>query len=92
MTELPYVLILFGVCVAGLLLIPFGLPGLWVILLAILGYGWLTDFRTLSTGAVVLAIALPLLGEGVESWIGFRFARRALNAANGPRRQCNRRC
>ncbi len=76
MADLTYVLLLFGVCIGGLILIPFGLPGLWVILLAILGYGWLTDFRTLSTGAVALAIALPLLGEGVETWIGFRFARR----------------
>ncbi|MGH7499749.1 MAG: DUF456 family protein [Gemmatimonadales bacterium] len=60
----------------GLVLIPFGLPGLWVILLGILGYGWLTDFDTLSVGMVALAIALPILGEVSESWIGFRFATR----------------
>ena len=58
------------------MLIPLGLPGLWVILLGILGYGWLTDFRTLSAGLVVLAIVLALLGEVVESLIGFRFAKR----------------
>ncbi len=58
------------------MLIPLGLPGLWVILLGIIGYGWLTDFRTLSAGFLILATALALLGEVLESWIGFRFARR----------------
>jgi hypothetical protein len=57
-------------------LIPLGLPGLWVIVLGILGYGWLTDFRTLSAGFLVLVILLALLGEVVEAWVGFRFARR----------------
>jgi uncharacterized protein YqgC (DUF456 family) len=70
------ILILLVGSVAGLLLVPFGLPGLWVLLLAILGYGWLTDFRTLSAGLMALAVALPLVGELVESWVGFRFARR----------------
>jgi uncharacterized protein YqgC (DUF456 family) len=57
-------------------LIPLGLPGLWVIVLAILGYGWLTDFRTLSAGFILLIVGLALLGEVFESWIGFRFAQR----------------
>jgi len=70
------ILLLAATGLAGLLLIPFGLPGLWVILLGILSYGWLTDFRTLSAGLLVLAIGLALLGEIVEAWIGFRFAQR----------------
>jgi hypothetical protein len=57
-------------------LIPLSLPGLWVILLGIIGYGWLTDFRTLSVWFLGLAIVLAFLGEVLESWIGFRFARR----------------
>jgi uncharacterized protein len=69
-------LLLAGAGIVGLLLIPLGLPGLWVILLGILGYGWLTDFRTLSTALVALAIGLAVLGEVVEAWIGFRFAQR----------------
>src|SRR5215218_11256403 len=75
MNDLGVVLLLIA-GLTGLLLIPFGLPGLWLILLGIIGYGWITGFRTLSTGFLILAIALALLGEILESWIGFRFAKR----------------
>ena len=75
MPGLEFVLLLCA-CLVGLVLIPFGLPGLWVILLGILGYGALTDFRTLGTGLIVLVIALPVLGEVFETWVGFRFAQR----------------
>jgi uncharacterized protein YqgC (DUF456 family) len=74
--DLPPVLLLIAASLVGLVLIPFGLPGLWVILLGIIGYGWLTDFRTLGVWFLGLAIALAFLGEVLESWIGFRFARR----------------
>ena len=76
MTDSGPVLLLIAASLIGLVLIPLGLPGLWVILLGIVGYGWLTDFQTLSAGFLILAIALALLGEVLESWIGFRFARR----------------
>jgi uncharacterized protein YqgC (DUF456 family) len=70
------VLLLAAAGIAGLLLIPLGLPGLWLIILAILGYGWLTDFRTVTTWLIAAAIGLAVLGELVEAWIGFRFTRR----------------
>ena len=70
------VLILAGAAVIGLLLIPLGLPGLWVIILGILGYGWLTEFRTIATWFLIMALGLALAGELIEAWIGFRFARR----------------
>ena len=74
--EFPPVLLLVASGIIGLLLIPLGLPGLWVIVLGIIGYGWLTQFQTLSTMLVVLVIALAFLGEIFESWIGFRYAQR----------------
>jgi uncharacterized protein YqgC (DUF456 family) len=74
--DFPPILLLVAAGLVGLVLIPLGLPGLWVILLGIIGYGWLTDFRTLSVWFLGLAIALAFLGEVLESWIGFRFARR----------------
>ena len=64
--ELPPVLLLIISGLVGLVLIPLGLPGLWVILLGIIGYGWLTDFRTLSAGFLILATVLALLGEVFE--------------------------
>jgi uncharacterized protein YqgC (DUF456 family) len=74
--EVSPMLVLVLAGVVGLCLIPLGLPGLWVILLGIIGYGWLTDFSTLSTWLIVLVIALAFLGEIFESWIGFRYAQR----------------
>jgi uncharacterized protein len=70
------VFLLAVVGAAGLLLIPLGLPGLWLIVLGILSYGWLTDFQTLTAGLVALTVGLAGLGEVVEGWIGFHFARR----------------
>jgi uncharacterized protein len=74
--DLSPVLILIASGIIGLLLIPFGLPGLWVIVLGIVGYGWLTDFQTLSAGFMLLVIAMALIGEVFEAWVGFRFAQR----------------
>jgi len=70
------VILLAAACVVGLLLIPLGLPGLWVIVLAVLGYGWLTDFRTMSAGFIILITGLAMAGELIEAWLGFRFAQR----------------
>jgi uncharacterized protein YqgC (DUF456 family) len=69
-------LLMLAAAVTGLVLIPFGLPGLWLIVLAIIGYGWLTDFQTISAWFLIVVIALALVGELIEAWIGFRFAQR----------------
>jgi hypothetical protein len=76
MTDATATLLLVAASLVGLALIPLGLPGLWLIVLGIIGYGWLTDFRTVSAGFLVLVLALALSGELLESWIGFGFARR----------------
>jgi len=76
LTDSTGTLLLVATGLIGLLLIPLGLPGLWVILLGILGYGWLTDFRTLSAGFLLLMVGLALAAEVFEAWVGFRFAQR----------------
>jgi uncharacterized protein YqgC (DUF456 family) len=69
--------VLLVVCsLAGLVFVPLGLPGLWVIVGGILAYGWLTNFRTVGVWTIVVALALAFLGEASEWWIGFRFAKR----------------
>ena len=75
MDALAVGLLVLGI-VAGLVLIPLGLPGLWVMVGAILLFGWLTDFRSVSITLIVIVLALAAVGEIVESWLGFRFAKR----------------
>jgi len=68
---------LFILCsLGGLLLVPLGLPGLWIMVLGILGFGWLTDFRSVGVWTIALVLVLAFVGEVLESWIGFRLARR----------------
>jgi uncharacterized protein YqgC (DUF456 family) len=69
-------LLVLVIGLVGLVLIPLGLPGLWVILLGILGYGWLTDFRTIGVGLLTIVLLLAVIGEAVEAWVGYRFAKR----------------
>jgi len=76
MADVAAVLILVACTVAGLLLVPLGLPGLWVMVLGVLAHGWLTGFRSVTLGIIALVLALALLGEIVEAWAGFRVARR----------------
>jgi uncharacterized protein YqgC (DUF456 family) len=76
MSDILAVVVLVLCGVAGLLLIPLGLPGLWVMVGGFLGYGWLTQFRSVSVAMIVVVVALAFIGELVESWLGFRFARR----------------
>jgi uncharacterized protein YqgC (DUF456 family) len=70
------ILLLALVLLAGLLMVPLGLPGLWVMLLGIIGYGALTDFRGVGLTTLIITFALAVVGEGIEWWIGFRYARR----------------
>jgi uncharacterized protein YqgC (DUF456 family) len=70
------ILLLVLVLFVGLVLIPLGLPGLWVMLLGILGYGALTDFRGIGLGTLVVVTALAFVGELIEWWVGFKYTRR----------------
>lgn len=75
MDALAIAILILGI-VAGLVLIPLGLPGLWVMVGGILIYGWLTDFRSLSVALIAIVLAIAFIGEIIESWLGFRFAKR----------------
>lgn len=76
MADTTPILLLIGAALIGLVLIPLGLPGLWLIVLGIVGYGWLTGWREVTGLVIVAAVGLALIGEAIEAWIGFRFARR----------------
>jgi uncharacterized protein YqgC (DUF456 family) len=60
---------------AGLFLIALGLPGLWVMVLAVMGYAWLTGFHAVGVGIMVTVLVLAGIGEGLEAWLGFGLAR-----------------
>ncbi len=66
-----------GLCfVIGLVLVPLGLPGLWVMVAGVAGYGWFTDFRTIGVATIAVVLALAFLGEVIEMWVGFRLTKR----------------
>jgi len=74
--ELIGILIMAAAALVGLALIPLGLPGLWVMVGGILVYGWLSDFRSMGVATIVIILALAFAGELIESWLGFRYAKR----------------
>ena len=47
---------------AGLVLVPLGLPGLWVMVAGVVGYGWLTEFRSVGVTTIALGIAIAVVG------------------------------
>jgi len=68
---------LLAVCfIAGLALIALGLPGLWVMVAAVLGYGALTGFKGIGVVTIVVVLLLAVIGEVIEAWLGFGLARR----------------
>jgi hypothetical protein len=75
MDSLALLLLVAG-CLLGLVLVPLGLPGLWVMVAGVLGYGWLTGFRSVGVGTIALILALAMAGEVIEAWVGFRATRR----------------
>src|SRR3989442_14254905 len=60
----------------SLALIALGLPGLWLMVAAVVAYGWLTGFPSIGVATIAVVLALALLGEGFGLWFGFGLARR----------------
>jgi uncharacterized protein YqgC (DUF456 family) len=74
--EPVLVILLIVALLAGLAMIPLGLPGLWVMLLGIIGYGALTDFHGIGLATLITTFVLAIVGEGIEWWLGFRYAQK----------------
>ena len=70
------IVLLVSTFVAGLLLVPFGLPGLWVIVLGVILYAWWTGFQAIGIVTIATVVSLALLGELLELWTGFRLTQR----------------
>src|SRR5947207_15604072 len=85
MSHVLPALLLGGCCLLGLVLVPLGLPGLWIMVAGIVGYGWLTDFRSVGVATIGAALGLAFLGEIVEAWLGFRLARAYGGSRRGAR-------
>ncbi len=74
-TIIPLALLIVC-CLLGLLLVPLGLPGLWVMVLGVIAFGWLTKFVSVGIGLIALVVGLAFAGEVVEWWVGFRVAKK----------------
>lgn len=69
-------LLLFVALIAGLLLIPFGLPGLWVMVGAVLLYSYLVPSGAIGAWTVVAVAVLAGVGELLEFLLAGKYARR----------------
>src|SRR3989441_11954768 len=70
------VLLLGLCCCLGLALVPLGLPGLWLIVVAAVGYGWAPGFHSIGLVTIAVVLGLALLGELFEFWLGYGLTRR----------------
>lgn len=62
--------------VAGLLLIPFGMPGIWLQVMSLGVFAWATGFREVGAVTLVLVVVLAVLAEVAEFALGGRYAAR----------------
>ncbi len=60
----------------GLIMVPFGLPGLWLMVAATIVFGVATGFSQIGFVTIVVVVLLAAVAEGLEAWLGFRFAKR----------------
>jgi uncharacterized protein YqgC (DUF456 family) len=74
--EIFIFVLLVVIFLVGLAIIPLGLPGLWLMVIAIIGYAFIDGFTHIGWGTIALVIVLAGIAEALEAWLGFRFARR----------------
>jgi len=76
MAEFLPLLLLILAFTVGLVLVPFGLPGLWLMVVALVGYAALGRFEQVGWTTLAAVVVLGLLAEAAEAWLGFRFAKK----------------
>lgn len=64
------------ICLAGLALVALGLPGLWLMVAAVIAFGAITGFKGIGLVTILVVVALAAVGEVMEAWLGFGLARR----------------
>jgi hypothetical protein len=69
------ILILVLCLVLGLIMIPFGLPGTWIMAAAALGYSLLVP-NSIGTFIVVVVAAMALIGELIEFSLTAKYTRK----------------
>lgn len=62
--------------IAGIAMIPFGLPGLWIQLGALTIFAWATGFATVGAVPIAIVAFLAITAEITELLLAGRFARR----------------
>jgi uncharacterized protein YqgC (DUF456 family) len=63
-------------CLLGIVLVPLGLPGTFVICAAALFYGLATGFAEITLKTVILLLGAALFAEGIEALAGIAGAKR----------------
>ena len=77
MLDWLYYLILLLVLLTGLLLNVLSLPGNWVMLLAVVLYGWVTEWAYVGWVWIVVFLVIALAAEVVEFYAGGAGAKKA---------------
>ena len=81
--DWTYYVALLLLCVAGLALNILGLPGLWLIVVSAIGYGWLTGFEHIGWWSLGALVGLALLAELIEFVAGSAGAKAAGGSKRG---------
>ena len=68
--------LLVAALIAGLLMIPFGLPGLWVMAGAVVVYSYAGAPNPIGTTTVLVVAGLAVVGEVIEFVLAGRYARK----------------
>ena len=72
----------YVILAAGAFLVLFGLPGTWVIWVAVAIFSFVADFQVSDWIVIVLTLIMALLGEGIEFMVGVMGSKK-MDVSNG---------